>query len=56
MKKLKIVSMVTINGKKMRQEDVDPELFRKLLGEKIDSAMGNIGFVREKEILVADKK
>lgn len=48
MNKLKIVSMVTINGKKMRQEDVDPELFRKLLEEKFDSVMGNLGFEKDK--------
>lgn len=48
MQKIKIVSMVTINGQRMKQEDVDPELFRRLLEEKIDFAMGNIGFKRDK--------
>ena len=47
MKKLKIVSMVRINGKWMRQEEVDPVLFKKLLGEKLDYVMGNQGFVRK---------
>lgn len=49
MSELKIVSMVRINGQLMKQEDVDPEVFRKLLEEKIDFAMGNIGFARVKE-------
>ena len=48
MKKLKIISMVRINGELFRQEDVEPELFRKLLEQKIDFAMGNVGFVRDK--------
>ena len=48
MKKLEIVSMVRINGQLMKQEDVYPELFRKLLEEKIDFAMGNIGFEKDK--------
>lgn len=48
LKKLKIVSMVRINGQLMRQEDVDPEVFEKLLEEKIDFAMKNIGFERDK--------
>lgn len=49
MSELKIVSMVRINGKWMRQEEVDKELFQKLLGEKLDFAMGNQGFKRVKE-------
>lgn len=47
MSKINIVSMVCIGGKWMRQEEVDPILFKKLLGEKLDFAMGNQGFVRK---------
>lgn len=47
MKEIKIVSMVCINGKWMRQEEVDQALFQKLLGEKLDFAMGNQGFTRK---------
>ena len=49
MNELKIVSMVCINGEWMRQEEVDKELFQKLLGEKLDFAMGNQGFKRVKK-------
>ena len=49
MSELKVVSMVCINGKWMRQEEVDPALFKKLLGEKLDYGMGNAGFVRVDE-------
>ena len=48
MSKLKIVSMVRINGDLKKQEEIAPELFRKLVEEKIDFAMGNIGFERDK--------
>ena len=48
LEKLKIVSMVTINGQRMRQEDMDPEVFKRLVEEKIEFAMGNIGFKRDK--------
>ena len=47
MEKLKIVSMVRINGELKKQEEIDSELFRKLVEEKIDFAMGNIGFKRD---------
>lgn len=46
--KLKIVSMVRINGQEVKQEDLDPEVFHKLLEEKIDFAMKNVGFEKEK--------
>lgn len=46
--KLKIVSMVRINGQEVKQEDLDPEVFHKLLEEKIDFAMKNAGFEKEK--------
>ena len=39
--------MVRIDGQWMRQEEVDPILFKKLLGEKLDYVMGNQGFVRK---------
>lgn len=48
MSKLKIVSMVRIDGKLKKQEEIDPALFRKLVEEKIDFAMSNIGFKRDK--------
>ena len=41
--------MVCINGKWMRQDEVDKDLFKKLLGEKLDFAMGNQGFKRVKK-------
>ena len=47
MSELKIVSMVCINGEWMRQDEVDKDLFKKLLGEKLDFVMGNQGFVRK---------
>lgn len=47
MSKINIVSMVRINGQWMRQEEVDPVLFKKLLGEKLDYVMSNQGFVRK---------
>jgi hypothetical protein len=47
MSKINIVSMVRIDGQWMRQEEVDPVLFKKLLGEKLDYVMGNQGFVRK---------
>lgn len=48
MSKLKIVSMVRIDGQLKKQEEVDPEIFQRLLEAKIDFAMGNIGFKRDK--------
>ena len=48
--------MVRINGQLMKQEDVDPELFRKLLEEKIDFAMGNIGFEKDKTAQAVERK
>ena len=44
---IKIVNMVCINGQWMRQEEVEPELFRRLLAEKVDFAMRNAGFIRK---------
>lgn len=48
LKKLKVVSMVIIDGQPMKQEEVSRELFRKLLETKIDYAMGNQGFIKDK--------
>lgn len=45
---LKIVSMVRINGEKVRQEDIPPEEFRAIVEKGIIKAMANIGFERVK--------
>lgn len=47
MSNLEIVSMVKINGVWHKQEDIPPEEFRRLLEEKIDTVMQNIGFRRK---------
>jgi hypothetical protein len=46
MGKLKIVSMVRINGEKVRQEDIPPDEFKALVEKAIVRAMNNIGFER----------
>lgn len=48
MSKLNIVSKVRINGKLVLQEDIEPEVFQRLLEEKITKAMSNIGFEKIK--------
>ena len=48
MSKLNIVSKVRINGKLVLQEEIEPEVFRRLLEEKITKAMANIGFEKIK--------
>lgn len=48
MKKINIVSKVRINGNLMLQEEIDPEVFRRLLEEKITDTMENVGFQRKK--------
>ena len=48
MAKLKIVSMVRINGQKVRQEDIPPEEFKAIVEKAIVRAMDNIGFDRIK--------
>ena len=45
MKKLEIVSMVRIEGKWYRQEEIPVDEFRRLLEAKITESMENIGFV-----------
>lgn len=47
MSKLKLVGMVRIDGQWKRQDEVEPELFRRLHMEQIDYAMSNQGFVRK---------
>lgn len=47
MSKIEVVSMVRINGQWMNQNEVDPKLFNRLLGEKLDYVMGNQGFIRK---------
>lgn len=48
MQKLKIVSMVKINGTWVNQDDIDTEEFKKMIEIKMDTAMQNIGFERIK--------
>ncbi len=48
MKKLEIVSMVRINGKWYRQEEIPTDEFRRLLEDKITKSMENIGFRKVK--------
>lgn len=48
MQKLKIVSMVKINGVWIKQEEIPQDEFRKLLEAKVNSTMRNIGFERIK--------
>jgi hypothetical protein len=43
---LKIVSMVRINGERVRQEDIPPEEFRAIVEKVVERAMNNIGFER----------
>lgn len=46
MKKLEIVSMVRIEGKWYRQEEIPVDEFKKLLEAKITESMENIGFIK----------
>ena len=46
--KLKIVSLVEIDGKRVRQEDIPPEEFKKIVEKVIVQAMSNIGYDRRK--------
>lgn len=48
MNKLKIISKVRINGELVPQEDIEPEVFRMLVEEKITTVMEQIGFERIK--------
>lgn len=48
MQKLEIVSMIKVDGTWIRQEDILPEDFRKLLEMKMDESMKSIGFERKK--------
>lgn len=47
MQKLEIVSMIKVDGAWIRQEDILPEDFRKLLEMKMDESMKSIGFERK---------
>ena len=46
MKKLEIKSLVKVDGKWVRQEDLAKEEFDRILEAKIDEVMSNIGFER----------
>ena len=46
-KKLKIVSLVRVNGKIYRQEELDPDEFRRMVDEKVDEVMRSMGFTRD---------
>lgn len=48
MNKLNIISKVRINGELVLQEEIEPELFKKLLEQKITTVMEQIGFERIK--------
>ena len=43
MAKLNIVSMVEIDGKRYRQEDIPPEEFKKMVRTAFERAARNIG-------------
>lgn len=47
--KIKIVSLVRIGGKVYRQEELDPEEFRRLLAQRMDEAMSGLGYERVRE-------
>ena len=48
MQELQIVSKIRINGQLYMQEEIDPLEFRDLVSKKIDEAMEEHGFTREK--------
>lgn len=48
MQKIKIVSMVKVDGAVIPQENIAPEQFKKMLEEKIDGAMRDLCFERIK--------
>ncbi len=48
MQKIKIVSMVRINGEKVPQESISKEQFQQALEQKLDDAMRNLCFERIK--------
>lgn len=50
MQKFEVVSMIKINGKWVRQEEIPKEELRKLLEKKFDEAMKGIGFERVKTV------
>lgn len=47
MSKLNIISKIRINGELYLQEELDPEEFRKIVDQKVDEVMRNLGFERE---------
>lgn len=46
--KIEIVSLVRVNGKICRQEELDPEEFRIMVNQKVNDVMENLGFTRDK--------
>lgn len=48
MKKIEVICMVRVNGKKVPQESIPREEFNKMLEKKIDDAMQNLRFKRIK--------
>lgn len=48
MQKIKIVSMVRINGEKVPQDSISKEEFNGLLEKKLDSTMKDLCFDRDK--------
>lgn len=49
MEKLKIVSMLRIDGEKVPQEEIPQEELRGILEQVFDNAMGQRSFVRERK-------
>lgn len=48
MKKLKVTGMVRINGEKVPQESIPPDLFHEIVEEKMDDTMKDLCFKRIK--------
>lgn len=49
MSELKTVNEIRVNGKWMREEELDPVFVQKVIRDRIDFAMTNQGFVRKEK-------
>lgn len=47
MSKLKTVNEIRVNGKWIREEELDPAFVQRVINDRIDFAMTNQGFVRK---------
>jgi len=47
MNELKTVNEIRINGKWIREEELDPAFVQRVINDRIDFAMTNQGFVRK---------